>query len=136
VDGVPLRELVRVREAAGPSEIRRMDQSRVVTVTPTWPGRRGPRGGAVGASLAAAPPPRGLRVEIGGENEEMRAASASWRSPSLLALLLVYMILAAEFESLLFPFMVMLAVPLAAVGAAVALWVTGAGINTMSSSAW
>ncbi|HEX2188701.1 MAG TPA: efflux RND transporter permease subunit, partial [Longimicrobiaceae bacterium] len=49
-----------------------------------------------------------------------------------LALLLVYMLLAAEFESLLHPFIILLAVPLAAVGATLALWIAGAGINTMS----
>jgi HAE1 family hydrophobic/amphiphilic exporter-1 len=49
-----------------------------------------------------------------------------------LALLLIYMLLAAEFESLVHPFIILLSVPLAAVGATLALWVTGAGINTMS----
>ncbi|MFS8638828.1 MAG: efflux RND transporter permease subunit, partial [Gemmatimonadota bacterium] len=49
-----------------------------------------------------------------------------------LALLLVYMILAAEFESLIHPFTILLSVPLALVGAILALWVTGAGINAMS----
>jgi hydrophobic/amphiphilic exporter-1 (mainly G- bacteria), HAE1 family len=133
VDGVPLRELVRVREAAGPSEIRRMDQGRVVTVfADVAEGGVDRAVGAVGASLAAAPPPHGLRMEIGGENEEMRSGFRALAFAFALALLLVYMILAAEFESLLLPFVVILAVPLAAVGAAVALWITGAGINTMS----
>jgi HAE1 family hydrophobic/amphiphilic exporter-1 len=133
VDGVPLRELVRVYDAAGPSEIRRMDQSRVVTVHADV--EDGNVDGAVGrvqAALAATPVPRGLRVEIGGENEEMRKGFRDLAFAFVLALLLVYMLLAAEFESLLLPFIVLLAVPLAAVGATLALWVTGAGINTMS----
>jgi HAE1 family hydrophobic/amphiphilic exporter-1 len=133
VDGVPLRELVRVYDAAGPSEIRRMDQSRVVTVHADVAG-----GGVdaaverVHAALAPTPPPHGLRVEVGGENEEMRKGFRDLAFAFLLAVLLVYMLLAAEFESLLLPFIVLLAVPLAAVGATLALWVTGAGINTMS----
>ncbi|HEX5727048.1 MAG TPA: efflux RND transporter permease subunit, partial [Longimicrobiaceae bacterium] len=133
VDGVPLRELVRVRTAAGPSEIRRIDQSRVVTVYADVA-----RGGVddavaeVRAALAPTPPPHGLRLEIGGENEEMRRGFRELALAFALAVLLVYMLLAAEFESLLHPFIVLLAVPLAAVGATVALWVAGAGINTMS----
>lgn len=133
VEGVPLRELVRVYDAAGPAEIRRMDQSRVVTV------HADVAGGGVDAAVAtvqnalsATPPPYGLRVEIGGENEEMRKGFRDLGFAFLLAVLLVYMLLAAEFESLLLPFIVLLAVPLAAVGATLALWVTGAGINTMS----
>jgi HAE1 family hydrophobic/amphiphilic exporter-1 len=133
VDGVPLRELVRVYDASGPSEIRRVDQSRVVTVHADVAG-----GGVdaaverVQAALSATPAPHGLRVEIGGENEEMRQGFRALGFAFLLAVLLVYMLLAAEFESLLLPFIVLLAVPLAAVGATLALWVTGAGINTMS----
>jgi HAE1 family hydrophobic/amphiphilic exporter-1 len=86
----------------------------------------------VRTALAAAPAPHGLRVEIGGENEEMRRGFRGLAFAFLLAILLVYMLLAAEFESLLLPFIVLLAVPLAAVGSTLALWVTGAGINTMS----
>lgn len=133
VDGVPMRELVRVFDAAGPSEIRRMDQSRVVTVNADVAG--GSVDGAVQrvtAALSATPVPHGLRVEIGGENEEMRKGFRDLGFAFILAVLLVYMLLAAEFESLLLPFIVLLAVPLAAVGATLALWVTGAGINTMS----
>jgi HAE1 family hydrophobic/amphiphilic exporter-1 len=133
VDGVPLRELVRVQTATGPSEIHRLDQSRMVTVQADVA-----RGGVdeavdgVRAALSSLPAPHGLRVEIGGENEEMRKGFRDLSLAFLLALALCYMLLAAEFESLLHPFIVLLAVPLAAVGATVALWVMGAGINTMS----
>ncbi|HEV2148994.1 MAG TPA: efflux RND transporter permease subunit [Longimicrobiaceae bacterium] len=133
VDGVPLRELVRVHTASGPSEIRRIDQSRVVVVhADVASGGVDEAVGAVRASLASLPAPHGLRTEIGGENEEMRKGFRALAFAFLLALLLVYMLLAAEFESLLHPFIILLAVPLAAVGATVALWVAGAGINTMS----
>ncbi|HWK89306.1 MAG TPA: efflux RND transporter permease subunit [Longimicrobium sp.] len=133
VDGVPLRELVRVYDASGPSEIRRVDQGRVVMVhADVGSGGVDRAVERVTAALRATPPPYGLRVEIGGENEEMRKGFRDLAFAFLLALLLVYMLLAAEFESLLLPFIVLLAVPLAAVGAAVALWITGAGINTMS----
>ncbi|HST61025.1 MAG TPA: efflux RND transporter permease subunit [Longimicrobium sp.] len=133
VDGVPLRELVRVYDAAGPSEIRRMDQARVVTLhADVASGGVDEAVSRVQAALSATPPPHGLVVSIGGENEEMRKGFRDLAFAFLLAVLLVYMLLAAEFESLLLPFIVLLAVPLAAVGATLALWVTGAGINTMS----
>jgi len=133
VDGVPLRELVRVRTSSGPAEIRRIDQGRVVTVMADVAGRSVGRAvEEVRAALAGLPAPHGLRVVIGGENEEMRQGFRDLALAFALALALCYMLLAAEFESLLHPFIILLAVPLAAVGAAGALWIAGAGINTMS----
>lgn len=133
VQGVPLRELVRVRETAAPSEIRREDQGRVVTVYADVLS-----GGLQGvltrveAALAELPPEADLRVEVGGENEEMRRSFRDLAFAFGLALLLVYMILAAQFESFLHPFTILAAVPLAVVGAVLALGVVGEGINTMS----
>ncbi|HKP75488.1 MAG TPA: efflux RND transporter permease subunit, partial [Longimicrobiaceae bacterium] len=120
--------------ASGPAEIRRIDQGRVVTVWADVTPGRGVTGAvdAVRSSLAALPPPHGLRMEIGGENEEMRKGFRDLGLAFLLALALCYMLLAAEFESLLHPFIILLAVPLSAIGAAVALWLGGSGINTMS----
>ena len=133
VDGIPLRELVTVHTASGPSEIRRIDQSRVVVVhADVAAGGVDEAVAAVRSTLSSLPAPHGLRVEIGGENEEMQRGFRALGFAFLLALLLVYMLLAAEFESLLHPFIILLAVPLAAVGATAALWLAGAGINTMS----
>ncbi len=133
VDGVPLRELVHTREALGPSEIQRREQSRVVPVLADVTG-----GGLASAvedvrtAIAAHPAPRGLRAEIGGENEEMRRSFRDLAFAFALALLLVYMILAAQFESFVHPFTILLSVPLALVGAVGALWLAGGGLNTMS----
>lgn len=133
VNGVPLRELVRTEEQVGPAEIRRIEQSRAVTVYADV--ARGGLDGAIGAVQAAlvdTPVPRGLRVEIGGANEERERSFRDLAFAFALALLLVYMILAAQFESFVHPFTILLSVPLATVGAAVALFVAGQGINTMS----
>lgn len=134
VDGVPLRELVHVRTASGPAEIRREDQGRVVTVMADVAGGGGVTKAvdAVRSSLSAVPAPHGLRLEIGGENEEMRQGFRQLALAFLLALVLCYMLLAAEFESLLQPVIILVAVPLAAIGAAIALWIGGSGVNTMS----
>lgn len=133
VQGIPMRELVRTRETVGPSEVRRVDQSRTVAVYADVV--EGDLDGALGdidAVLAQAPPPFGLRVDIGGENEERAQSFRDLAFAFVLALALVYMILAAQFESFVHPFTILLSVPLATVGAAVALFVTGAGLNTMS----
>jgi HAE1 family hydrophobic/amphiphilic exporter-1 len=133
VSGVPLRELVRTREALGPGEIQRRGQRPVVPVLADVTG-----GGLasavteVRAALAAHPAPPGLRAEIGGENEELRRSFRGLAFAFGLALLLVYMILAAQFESFVHPFTVLLSVPLALVGAVGALWLAGGGLNTMS----
>ncbi|HEX7048690.1 MAG TPA: efflux RND transporter permease subunit [Longimicrobiales bacterium] len=133
VDGIPLRELVRTREALGPVEVRRVDQGRVVPVfADAATGDIEEALEAVQAAIDAAPPPRGIRVEIGGESEEMQRNFRALAFAFTLAIVLCYMILAAEFESFVHPFTILLSVPLGLVGAIFALWIAGAGINSMS----
>ncbi len=133
VRGVPLRELVRVQDAIAPSEVRREDQGRVTTVLADVV--EGGLDGAIAAiqgELTTLTLPRGLRLDVGGENEEMRRSFRDLAFAFGLALLLVYMILAAQFESFAHPFTILTAVPLALVGAVLALLLTGQGLNTMS----
>jgi hydrophobic/amphiphilic exporter-1 (mainly G- bacteria), HAE1 family len=133
VGNVPLRELISVRESVGPVEIQRLGQSRFVPVYADAIGRDVE--GAVGAvreAMKAVPPTLPMRYEIGGENEEMRRSFRELAVAFTLAVLLVYMILAAEFESMIHPFTVLLSVPLGLIGAIIALWLFGAGINTVS----
>jgi HAE1 family hydrophobic/amphiphilic exporter-1 len=133
VQGVPIRELVRFTEAVGPAEVRREDQARVIPVYADVV-----QGGLdqaivdVEAALDDVPPSRDVRLEVGGENEEMRRSFRDLAFAFGLALILVYMILAAQFESFVHPFTILVAVPLALVGAVAALWLTGQGLNTMS----
>jgi HAE1 family hydrophobic/amphiphilic exporter-1 len=133
VQGIPVRELITVRESVGPVEIQRLDQSRVVPVYADVA-----RGGvdeaveAVRQVVLATPPPAETRVDVGGENEEMRRSFRDLTLAFLLAVLLVYMILAAEFESFIHPFTVLLSVPLGLIGAIFALWIMGAGLNSIS----
>jgi len=133
INGVPLRELVRVEEAVAPAEIRREDQGRVVVVYAdvVSGGLDGAIAG-VQSVLRQMPQDRDIRTEVGGENEEMRRSFRDLAFAFGLALLLVYMILAAQFESFVHPFTILMAVPLAVVGAVLALLVTREGINTMS----
>ncbi len=133
IKDVPLRELVKVRESLNVTEIRRSDQSRVVPVfADVTAGSIDDAVSSVQQVIRANPAPSGLRTEIGGENEEMRRSFRDLLFAFVLAIMLVYMILAAEFESFLHPFTILLAVPLSLIGAVWALWIFGAGINTIS----
>jgi HAE1 family hydrophobic/amphiphilic exporter-1 len=124
---------VRIEEAIGPAEVHREEQGRVIPVYADVI-----RGGLdqaitdIEAELADYPATRELRMDVGGENEEMRRSFRDLAFAFGLALVLVYMILAAQFESFAHPFTILMAVPLALVGAVLALFVTFQGINTMS----
>jgi HAE1 family hydrophobic/amphiphilic exporter-1 len=133
VQGVPIRELVTVREALGPAQIRREEQARVIPVYADVVGGGLDQAiGEIEAALATLPPSRDVRWEVGGENEEMRRSFRDLSFAFALALILVYMILAAQFESFVHPFTILISVPLALVGAVFALIITGQGLNTMS----
>jgi HAE1 family hydrophobic/amphiphilic exporter-1 len=133
VSGVPLRELVRVDGVQAPAEVRRESQGRVVSVLADV--RFGGLDAAlvqVEDALANLPVPHNFRVEVGGENEEMLRSFRNLKFAFALALILVFMILAAQFESFLYPATILAAVPVALVGAIVALLIRGEGLNTMS----
>ncbi len=133
VNGISMRELVRTRETVGPAEIRRVEQARSVAVfADVASGGLDAALADVRGALTEIPPPHGLRVSITGENEERTRSFRNLAFAFGLALLLVYMILAAQFESFVLPFTILLSVPLATMGASVALWAAGEGLNSMS----
>ena len=133
VQGVPLRVLVRVEEVLGPVAVEREEQRRVARVTADV--ARGSLSGAMAAVDGALDDlvlPPGVEVTVGGGGEELQRSLRGVAFAFLLALVLVYLILAAQFESLIQPLVVLLAVPLSMVGAILALAMTGHGIDTMS----
>ena len=71
-------------------------------------------------------------MEVGGENEEMRRSFRDLSIAFMLAIAIMYMVLAAEFESFVLPFIVLMAIPLSLVGAVLGLAVTGGSVNTIS----
>ena len=76
--------------------------------------------------------PAGSTVELAGESREFRESGSALYFAFALALIFVFMVLAAQFESLLHPFTVLLAVPLAVTGALAALWLAGSTLNVYS----
>ena len=133
LDGIPLRNLVRVDRSLAPTEVRREGQSRLIPIyADVASGGLEEAMAAIDSALRDGPPPAGMRVEVGGESEEMNRSFRELGFAFGLALLLVFMILAAEFENFLHPFVILLSVPMGLIGAVLALWVSGSGFNTMS----
>lgn len=134
VDGVPLRLLVRARDALGPVAIRRVDRERTAEVTADVVGR-GVAGAiaAVEEAIVGVPLPAGVEADVGDGRGELRRGLRSVGSAFLLALALVWLLLGIRFESLVRPFLVLLVVPLALAGAALALAVTGRGLDAIGA---
>jgi HAE1 family hydrophobic/amphiphilic exporter-1 len=130
---VPLRELVTWEIARGPKEIRRGDQQREVLVTA---GLRGAKMSQVAPriqeAIAATPLPPGYRIVFGGEREEMARSFRSLLAAFLLAILLNYMVMAAQFESLLHPLIILVTVPMGLCGSVLAMLLTGTTWNVIS----
>jgi HAE1 family hydrophobic/amphiphilic exporter-1 len=82
--------------------------------------------------IAKRPPVPQGRTTIGGTNEEIREAFSVLYAALLISALLMYTVLAVEFESLLFPFIIMFSVPLGLIGAILTLFVAGASLNIVS----
>jgi len=128
-----LNQIAEFKRDEGPTLINRENQSRRISVTANTAGRD--LGSIVSDIQDRIKPvmrnlPPGYFVEIGGQYEEMEDAFITLGQAFLLAILLVYMIMASQFESLSHPFTIMFTIPLAFIGVAFALLVTGNTINT------
>lgn len=130
---IPLRELVSYEIVKGPKEIRRENQQREVLLTANL----------LGVKISQVVPkiqekidelslPSGYRVVFGGEQEEMSKSFRSLIFAFSLAVLLVYMIMAAQFESLKHPFLILFTLPMGLIGAIWALFITGQTLNVIS----
>jgi HAE1 family hydrophobic/amphiphilic exporter-1 len=130
---VRLGQVAEIRLTTGPSQIDRRDRQRQVTVTAELVGR--PLGEVtrdVEAELARIQLPAGLKVTFGGQAQAQNESFGQIGQALLLSVLLMYMLMVALYESLLSPFIIMLSLPLAIVGAIVGLWLTGNTLNMMS----
>ena len=129
---IPLSTVAHIREQEGPSEIRRIDQRQVVLITANVEGRDL---GAVSRDIQDAvrhvEKPRDYYFMLGGQNQELETSYASLRFALLLAMFLVYVVMACQFESVWHPFLVMFTVPLAFVGVVYALEWTGTDLSIM-----
>ena len=129
---IPLNAIANVQIANGPGEIRRVSQQRVAIVSANLNyGDLGEAAEEVQQTLSEITMPAGVFAEIGGQNEEMSDSFRSLVFALSLAVFLVYLVMASQFESLLHPFIILFTIPLALVGAILALYLTGTTISVV-----
>jgi HAE1 family hydrophobic/amphiphilic exporter-1 len=130
---VPLSAVADVQLALGPSEVRRLGQERVAVISANL--AHGDLGTAVEVLqgiVAGVTLPVGTTAFLSGQSEEMRDSFRSMQFVLLLAIFLVYLVMASQFESLMHPFVILLTIPLAITGAVWALWLTGTTVNVVA----
>jgi multidrug efflux pump len=130
---VALRSVVKLQDLAEPGSLSRFNRLRAITISAGLaPGYS--LGDAVKFTESAARRvlPAEALFDYKGDTRELRASGASVAITFLFALLVVYLVLAAQFESFLHPLVIMLTVPLAVFGALLGLWVFGSTLNLYS----
>lgn len=128
---VTLDSVADVISTTGPSEIHRADQVRVAIVSANL--RDIDLGGAVAEvqKMVADNPLPDVRMHIGGQGEELQQSINSLLFAFGLAIFLVYLVMASQFESLLHPFVILFTIPLALVGAVLALLLTNSPVSVV-----
>ena len=122
---IEAKNLMTVRNQAGPTEIQRKNQERIIRVTAEPQAALSEAMAAVNARLPEVSVPDTMRISFGAEAEEQARAFSQLQMMLLLAILLVYAVMASQYESLRDPFIIMFSVPLAAIGVVLALKLTG-----------
>jgi multidrug efflux pump len=130
---IPLSNLVRIQEIAGPTELKRFNRLRAITISAAL---------APGYSLGEALdylenivrtelPPE-AQIDYDGESREFKRSGGALYVTFALALVIVFLVLAAQFESFRHPIVIMMTVPLAVTGALIGLWLQGGSVNVYS----
>ena len=130
---IPLSNLVTMRNTAEPMTFNRFNRLRAITISASLaPGY--PMGQAVNDlnELVREVLPPQAQIDWKGESREFNAAGSTVMITFALALLIVYLVLAAQFESFVHPFVIMLTVPLGVLGALIGLWLSGGSLNLFS----
>ncbi len=130
---VPLSAVADVRLASGPAEIRRANQERVAVISAA------PASGDLGDAtrvaqqiLAETTLPVGVTGSVSGQSEEMTQSFRSLGLAFALAVFLVYLVMASQFESLLHPFVILFTIPMGLIGSVWGLYLTGTTINSVA----
>ncbi|HUU42172.1 MAG TPA: efflux RND transporter permease subunit, partial [Planctomycetota bacterium] len=132
-DAVVLRNVVETQPRLGPVRVERKDQERIVSVSANITGRdMGSIIDDIRERLRTVAIPQGFAITFGGDYEEQQKANTELQLGFVLALVLVYMVMACQYESLRDPFVVMFAVPFAAIGVFVTLFLTDTTFNVQS----
>lgn len=130
---VNLTDVAEIREGRGPVKIEREDQERVVTISAdTTSSDLRAVENRIQKLLSAIPLPEGYFFRYGGSLEDMEELMLTMFFTIGLIILLVYMVMASQFESLIHPLSIIVAVPLSIVGVSLALFATGTTLSVMS----
>ena len=126
---LPVRNVMVIQSQLGPSQIERKNQERLVMVSaePEIPLSQAVK--AVTARLPEINRPQGFSIGFGAEVEQQEKTFKELRLVLILALILVYAVMASQYESLRDPFIIMFSVPTAAIGVVLALYLTNTSFN-------
>ena len=131
--GVRLKDLGKVVERFTPPSIQRKNRQRLVTVASTVSGTTmDVAGAAIQAEIDKLDVPSDVFFEIGGSYKDQQESFADLGSLLVIIILLVFIVMASQFESLTYPFIIMFSVPFAVSGVIIALAATGNTLNMMS----
>ena len=129
---IPLSSVADIYMSVGPSEITRVGQQRVALISSNLTYGDLSTGVAdVEALLANTTLPVTLRASIAGQSEDMEQSFISLQFALAMAIFMVYLVMASQFESLMHPLLVLFAVPLAGAGSVYGLWLTGTHISVV-----
>ncbi|ATW26354.1 efflux RND transporter permease subunit [Candidatus Formimonas warabiya] len=130
---VPVSDVASITINNSPKEISRSDQNREVEITADVSGRdSGSVNSEIRQKLAQMSLPQGYAIDYSGEQQNMSESFGSLGIALLLAVVLVFMVMAAQFESLFQPFIIMFSLPPTFIGAVIGLGVTGSRLSVMS----
>jgi hydrophobic/amphiphilic exporter-1 (mainly G- bacteria), HAE1 family len=130
---IRLDQVATLTQDSGPAEIQRSDRQRVISVSGNASGRPiGDLARDIRAATAAVQLPEGYRVTFGGQVQQQETAFATLLGTLVLSVVLVYMLMVALYESLLTPLAILFSIPVALVGAIVALYVSQNTFNIFS----
>ena len=130
---IPLSNLVTLQEIAEPGSLNRFNRLRAITISAGLaPGYSMGEALEWTRQMVAEELPDHAQIDWRGESREYQEAGGAIVLTFTLALLIVYLVLAAQFESFLHPLVIMLTVPLAVLGALLGLWLTGGTLNLFS----
>ncbi len=129
---IPLLAVADVEEVTGPAEIRRADGERVATITANVVGRDlASVATDIETAMNGMQLPAGFFWRLGGQQEEMETSYRSMLFALALAIFMVYLVMASQFESLLHPFVILFAVPFSLIGVIAALWLFGVTVSVV-----
>ncbi len=129
---IRVKDVGKVVERQSPPTIERKDRERIVTVSAIVSGTLSEVVAAGETVIDRMDLPSGYNIDISGSYEDQQESFADLGVLGLLIIVLVFIVMAAQFESLTYPFIIMFSVPFAFSGVLMALWLTGTNLNVMS----